>query len=484
VREWWIRRTAKKKSEGERKKNMGAQSNIIPKSSPKFIRSTTLQYLFDLESKNNNIVNKIASINIGNQPSVNSENDEILSIISYFSFDFNINFSNPFESPAQGMRLKLIRLLHIIKSSKHPLSNEILAPLMSMLSNILFRPLPPPSTSSELADEEEPMSSFSPMWSNLYLVYDILLRLIISTNPKILREYINYPFLRNLLLLFQSEDLRERESLKNVYHRIYSRYTSYRAFMRKSMNDVFLDYAFETERHCGIGDLLEIWGSIINGFTVPLKEEHRLFLMRVLIPLHKTKGLQAYHRQLAYCVSQFVQKEPALGGVVVRGILKYWPVTNCQKEVLLIGELEELVENIDPDQYRKLALPLCTQITRCLNSWNSQVAERALYIWNNEQFVKMASTAWEEVFPVVVEGMEKNLKWQWSKSVKQLTLNVKAMLEEIDPILYGKCLEEMELRESEARQLEIMRQEKWDRIEMEAAKNTFLQPSHYICVSH
>lgn len=63
-----------------------------------------------------------------------------------------------------------------------------------------------------------------------------------------------------------------------------------------------------------------------------------------------------------------------LGGVVVRGIFKYWPVTNCQKEVLLNGELEELVKNIDPDQYRKLALPLCTQLNKCIISKNSQVS--------------------------------------------------------------------------------------------------------------
>lgn len=116
------------------------------------------------------------------------------------------------------------------------------------------------------------------------------------------------------------------------------------------MNDVFLRYIIETERHSGIGELLEICGSIINCFTIPLKEEHKLFLMRVLLPLHRTKGMPAYHRKLAYCVSQFMQKEPVLGGVVVRGILRYWPVTNSHKEVLLLGELEELVENLDPDQ--------------------------------------------------------------------------------------------------------------------------------------
>ena len=96
--------------------------------------------------------------------------------------------------------------------------------------------------------------------------------------------------------------------------------------------------------------------------------------MRVLIPLHKGKVMQVYHRQLACCIDQFVQKEPMLSGVAVRGILKYWPATNCQKEVLLIGELEELVENIDPGHYRMSALPICAQISRCINSLNSQVS--------------------------------------------------------------------------------------------------------------
>ncbi|XP_007020261.2 PREDICTED: serine/threonine protein phosphatase 2A 57 kDa regulatory subunit B' beta isoform [Theobroma cacao] len=455
-----------------------------PKASPK--KKTSLQHLFDLDSKPY-IGSNLSSPTNGRQSSFGTEYEEILPAISDCNFIFT--FTDPLESPSQQelKRLKLIQVLYLIKSSKKPLHEHLLSPLMSMVSANLFRPLPPPSNTSiisDLPDDEELLSTFAPIWPHLQIVYDILLRLVLSVDPKTLRDYIDRHFILNLLFLFQSEDPRERESLKNVCHRIYSRFTFYRSLIRKAMNDVFLHYVFETERHCGIGELLEICGSIINGFAVPLKEEHKLFLMRVLLPLHKTKGLQVYHRQLAYCVSQFVQKEPALGGVVVRGILRYWPVTNCQKEVLLIGELEELVENIDPDQYRKLALPICTQITRCLSSSNSQVAERALYVWNDEQFVKMASTAMEDVFPVVVEGMEKNLKLHWSKSVKQLTENVKAMLEEMAPTLYHRCLQETEHRESEACQEEMKRKQKWDRIEMAAKQNQLLQPPKYICASH
>ncbi|KAJ7978657.1 Serine/threonine protein phosphatase 2A regulatory subunit [Quillaja saponaria] len=460
---------------------MGLQRNSSMSSPNR--KSTTLQHLFDLDSKSINGT-KLGSPNNTSKLFSMSENEELLSVISYCTFIFS--FSDPLESPSQQelKRNQLMRLLSIIKSSKKPLHDQILAPLVSMISTNLFRPLPPPSiptSTLEFHDEEDPIFTFSPTWSHLQIVFDILLRLVMNTDPKTLKDYVNHPFLLKLLSLFRSEDRRERESLKNVYHRIYSKFTFYRSFMRKSMTDVLLHYVFETEKHSGIGELLEIWGTIINGFTVPLKEEHKLFLMRVLIPLHKTQGMQVYHTQLAYCVSQFVQKEPMLGGTVVRGILRYWPLTNCQKEVLLIGELEELVENLDPEQYRKLALPLCKQITKCLNSWNSQVAERALYVWNNEQFVKMASTAMEEVFPVIVEGMEKNLKWHWSKSVRELTDKVKAMLEEMDPLLYSKSLQDINVEESAAHQKEMMRRQIWEKNRVGSSPESISANTLFMC---
>lgn len=212
------------------------------------------------------------------------KNEEILSAISICSTVFTFNLK----------RLKLSQLLAVTKFPKKPLDDWILSRLISMLSSNLFRPLPPPSNAciiSELADDEELFSNPRPMWPHLQIVYDILLRLVIDMDPKTLREYIDHHFLINLLSLFQTEDPRECNSLENVYHRIYAKFTLCCSFTRKFMNDVFLHYVYETGKHCGIGELLETWGSIINGFTVLLKEEHKLFLMRVLIPLHKTEGM-------------------------------------------------------------------------------------------------------------------------------------------------------------------------------------------------
>lgn len=118
--------------------------------------------------------------------------------------------------------------------------------------------------------------------------------------------------LTQLLELFDSEDPRERDFLKTTLHRIYGKFLNLRSYIRKSIGNVFFQFMYETERFNGIAELLEILGSIINGFALPLKPEHKTFLTRALIPLHKVRSLSMYHPQLAYCIVQFLEKDSTL----------------------------------------------------------------------------------------------------------------------------------------------------------------------------
>lgn len=109
-------------------------------------------------------------------------------------------------------------------------------------------------------------------------MYEFLLRYVVSndTDPKTAKRYIDQSFILRLLDLFDSEDPRERDYLKTILHRIYGKFMVHRPFIRKAINNVFYRFIFETERHNGIAELLEILGSIINGFALPLKEEHKV----------------------------------------------------------------------------------------------------------------------------------------------------------------------------------------------------------------
>ena len=81
--------------------------------------------------------------------------------------------------------------------------------------------------------------------------------------------------------LFQSYDSRERETLKTVLHRIYGKFLGLRGFIRKTLNNILLSFVYEDDSFNGVAELLEILGSIINGFAIPIKAEHKLFLTKV-----------------------------------------------------------------------------------------------------------------------------------------------------------------------------------------------------------
>ena len=187
--------------------------------------------------------------------------------------------------------------------------------------------------------------------------------------------------LPQLLELFDSEDPRERDFLKTTLHRIYGKFLNLRAFIRRSINNVFFHFIYETERHNGIAELLEILGSIINGFALPLKDEHKTFLTRVLIPLHKVRSLSLYHPQLAYCVVQFLEKDSTLTEEVILGLLRYWPRVNSQKEVMFLNEVEEILDVIEPAQFQRIMVPLFHQLSRCINSQHFQVRKFNLKVF-------------------------------------------------------------------------------------------------------
>ncbi|XP_044473791.1 serine/threonine protein phosphatase 2A 57 kDa regulatory subunit B' beta isoform-like isoform X2 [Mangifera indica] len=328
------------------------------------------------------------------------------------------------------------------------------------------------NTGQEAADPEDEDPYLEPSWPHLQLVYELLLRYVVSsdTDTKIAKRYIDHSFVLKLLDLFDSEDPREREYLKTILHRIYGKFMVHRPFIRKAINNIFYRFIYETERHSGMGELLEILGSIINGFALPMKEEHKLFLVRALIPLHKPKPVALYHQQLSYCITQFVEKDYKLADTVIRGLLKYWPVTNCQKEVLFLGELEEVLEATQAAEFQRCMVPLFRQIARCLNSAHFQVAERALFLWNNEHIVNLIAQNRNVILPMVFEALEKNTQSHWNQAVHGLTVNVRKMFLEMDTELFEECQNHHKEKQSRSKEMEEQRELTWKRLADVAAE--------------
>eukprot|EP00258_Populus_trichocarpa_P043943 XP_024459962.1 serine/threonine protein phosphatase 2A 57 kDa regulatory subunit B' kappa isoform [Populus trichocarpa] len=388
------------------------------------------------------------------------------------TFDFSDPSKNTLEKDVK--RQTLLELVDFVASGSMRFSEPAILAMCRMCAVNLFRVFPPYyrsnlSSVGENDDNDDPM--FDPAWPHLQIVYDLLLRFINSTclDAKVAKKYIDHSFILRLLDLFDTEDPRERDCLKTILHRSYGKFMVHRPFIRKSLSNIFYRFVFETEKHNGIAELLEIFGSIISGFALPLKEEHKIFLWRVLIPLHKPKSVGVYFQQLSYCVLQFIEKEPRLASVVIKGILKYWPITNSQKEVMFLGELEEILEAISMVEFQKVMVPLFWRIGCCINSFHFQVAERAHFLWNNDQIINLIAHNRLVILPIIFPALEKNAHNHWNPGVLNLTLNIRKMFSEMDDALYLACLDQLKEDEEKLSLLAEQRKEAWQRLEYAAS---------------
>ncbi|KAL3082872.1 hypothetical protein niasHS_010674 [Heterodera schachtii] len=362
-------------------------------------------------------------------------------------------------------RAALNELIDYITATKGAVCEPLYPEIIKMVSKNIFRVLPPSDNSEFDPEEDEPTLEVS--WPHLQLVYELFLRFLESTDfqASIGKKYIDQRFVLQLLELFDSEDPRERDFLKTILHRIYGKFLGLRAFIRKQINYMFLSFVFETESFNGVGELLEILGSIINGFALPLKQEHKVFLVKVLLPLHKPRCLNLYHAQLAYCVVQFIEKDSSLTPQVFDSLLKFWPKTYSSKEVMFLGEVEEILDIIEPEQFKKIIDPLFKQLANCVSSPHFQVAERALYFWNNEYILSLIEDCSAQVMPIMFPALYRISKEHWNPTIVALVYNVLKTFMEMNGKLFDELTTNYKLERQKEKKREKDREELWKRMD-------------------
>lgn len=244
---------------------------------------------------------------------------------------------------------------------------RVLDDTFAMIRCNLFRALPTaPEPSGDPDEEEEPF--MDPQWPHLAVVYELLLHLVSldHIDNAMKKKVIDPSFVRQLLQLFNSEDMRERDYLKTITHRIYSKLTQRRALIRRVICNIFFEFVYESQVHNGVAEMLEILASIINGFAVPIKDEHKVMLSRALLPLHKPPGVMAYHPQLSYCMALYVAKDHALTRQIVPGLLRYWPFGSSNKQIMFLNELDDVFEYVQEDDMEHFRRPLALRLSKAL----------------------------------------------------------------------------------------------------------------------
>ncbi|KAF6001638.1 hypothetical protein F1559_000479 [Cyanidiococcus yangmingshanensis] len=233
----------------------------------------------------------------------------------------------------------------------------------------------------------------------------------------------------------------------------------------------------------GVSEALDILAAIVAGFSVPLKEEHRRYFRRVLLPMHKARGLARYHRELTMCVVFFVSKDISLGVEAIRALLRHWPRTSARKELLFLTEINDIltacgtVLNRHPDdssrrgqlvgqrsrrtialatgqgvsrsrqgtstsanslgallaQFAVLVPEFFARLATCISSAQLDVSERAIYMVSNQELLgELVEKYRQQVYPILVPAVWRTTKEHWSLEVRHMASVLARLLQQLD----------------------------------------------------
>jgi Protein phosphatase 2A regulatory B subunit (B56 family) len=275
-------------------------------------------------------------------------------------------------------------------------------------------------------------------WPHLRLVYALLVSFVRSrawrTSDAL--HCFDAPFIAALLDRFNSAHEVERRAAMIVVHALYERFPRrQRMLVREHVSYALWAYTYEEGAHVGgIVELLEVFGSIISGYSVPLKDEHRQFLRRVLAPLINCPSLPSYAAQLSFCFAQFMLKAPEVAELIVMAMLRHWPLASSLKQLHLFDMLDAVLVSIDDDEFDAIVDPLVERLAKSIGSEHFKIAEAALGLLSSPSFIDLAIDFVDDlVLPVIAPTLERNVALHWHARIRVLSANALERLKYLSP---------------------------------------------------
>jgi len=132
---------------------------------------------------------------------------------------------------------------------------------------------------------------------------------------------------------------------------------------------------------------------------------------------------------------------------------------------MFLGELEEVLEATQLAEFQRCMVPLFRQIARSMNSSHFQVAERALFLWNNDHIENLIKQNYKVLLPIIYPALERNTRNHWNQAVRSLTLNVRKIFSDHDSAFFEECVQRFNDEELKQEETDSKREALWKRLE-------------------
>ena len=371
--------------------------------------------------------------------------------------DFSIN-----STDSKPKQIKTTLLKHLIQSFTISSFIRIIQPsslkdFFLMLSINLFRPFPTLPISSPIDFNDSLLDS---SWPHLSLVYESLTSSLVC--PQI-SQFLTSNFLYKLINNGLSPDDREKSIIRDILQIIYNRFSNLRDIIRKNFSFIFLNNICSFE-------LMEFFLIIVNGFLIPLKNEHIEYYLKYILPLHCSYNFLNFSNSFISIIIKYISKSNTLLPITINYIVNHWPCSDRKKQIEFINELTLIFINFEQLITNDIAKKVYKIISINSISENPDLCEIALDFIMNADLIQILKNNSKIIYPIILEPIYKAAKNHWDDSSQTNAYVTLQMLSEIDPDVFNLFTEQQKIRKIQKNSLLEDLKINWIKI-FNAAKN-------------
>merc|ERR1712062_735625 len=135
------------------------------------------------------------------------------------------------------------------------------------------------------------------------------------------------------------------------------------------------------------------------------------------------------------------------------------------------GEIEEILDAIEASQFQKVMEPLFKKIAKCVSSPHFQVAERALYFWNNGYIMSLIDENSNTILPIMFSCLYRISKEHWNQTIVALVYNVLKTFMEMNSRLFDDLTASYKADRQKEKKRERERDDLWRKMQDLSLKN-------------
>ncbi|OHS95898.1 hypothetical protein TRFO_10312 [Tritrichomonas foetus] len=325
----------------------------------------------------------------------------------------------------KNKKILLIQLIELFESnvSAHYIMPGNIDKFISMVVRNISRPFPnqKPAMPFDFDDVTQDMA-----WPHLALVYEALLKLLMST----LTIKINHPtFIACLVSNSCSPDERERMAVRDNLKFLFAKCEDVRDQILRLVENQFLTGICSHQ-------LLEFMLSVLDEVGRPLPDNLIKIYKESVLFLHSSPVFLTFYKAFFACVNRFVRCERSLLKPTIEFLVRHWPSSTVRKQLIFMSEMEGLTLNYFEDVTEDVAKMVFKKLSDLVNEPNIDIAETALNVLLGpaleEPLVNFPELAIKTMTQELMNSANKN----WNEFVQEDSKLALQMLSDLNPKIF------------------------------------------------